>query len=163
MRFIVFVEFKNTIDRSVKFAEELFLAKDTFTVPHGRVPTNPFTMLCRLNECALAMFVSEDAGCRDTVNTTGESMSAVQARQEEARRKRRRKKRSGSSLMSCCFQGKKFSIHGIIYDSGNYGNKTERAPCRCKSIDNFIVILGHTLNYRVYVAGKSEKRYTVRR
>lgn len=51
------------------------------------------------------MFVPEDATCRDTVNTTGESMSAVQARQEEARRKRRRKKRSGSSFMSSCFQG----------------------------------------------------------
>lgn len=51
-------------------------------------------------------FVSEDANCRDTVNSTGESMSAVQARQEEARRKRRKKKRSGSSLMSSCFQGK---------------------------------------------------------
>lgn len=51
-------------------------------------------------------FVLEEASCRETANTTGESMSAVQARQEEARRKRRKKKRSGSSLMSACFQGK---------------------------------------------------------
>lgn len=46
-----------------------------------------------------------DGTCRD-VASTGETMSAVQARQEEARRKRRRKRRSGSSVVSSCFQGK---------------------------------------------------------
>lgn len=47
-----------------------------------------------------------DGTCHRDVASTGESMSAVQARQEEARRKRRRKRRSGSSVVSSCFQGK---------------------------------------------------------
>ena len=51
------------------------------------------------------MLVAGDTGCRE-VSSSGESLSAVQARQEEARRKRRKKKRSsGSSLVSSCFQG----------------------------------------------------------
>ena len=53
----------------------------------------------------------------DGVTSTGESLSAVQARQEEARRKRRRKKRSGTSLVSSCFQGKETTIAGSDFFS----------------------------------------------
>ncbi|XP_034186768.1 MAP kinase-interacting serine/threonine-protein kinase 1 isoform X2 [Osmia lignaria lignaria] len=64
----------------------------------------------------------EDATCRETVSTTtGESMSAVQARQEEARRKRRRKKRSGSSLMSSCFQ-ELYRLTGEVLGEGAYAS-----------------------------------------
>lgn len=60
---------------------------------------------------------SGDGTCRD-VASTGESMSAVQARQEEARRKRRRKRRSGSSVVSSCFQGKSSAQIGAEHERG---------------------------------------------
>ena len=63
----------------------------------------------------------EEASCRETANTTGESMSAVQARQEEARRKRRKKKRSGSSLMSACFQ-ELYKLTGEVLGEGAYAS-----------------------------------------
>lgn len=77
-------------------------------------------------------FVLEEASCRETANTTGESMSAVQARQEEARRKRRKKKRSGSSLMSACFQGKIWS-YGKIRDTLRKNERT----CRLLLCDKY--------------------------
>lgn len=61
-----------------------------------------------------------DGNCRD-VASTGESMSAVQARQEEARRKRRRKKRSGSSLVSSCFQDL-YKLTGEVLGEGAYAS-----------------------------------------
>ncbi|XP_015586396.1 MAP kinase-interacting serine/threonine-protein kinase 1 isoform X2 [Cephus cinctus] len=61
-----------------------------------------------------------DGGCRE-VASTGESMSAVQARQEEARRKRRRKKRSGSSLVSSCFQ-ELYKLTGEVLGEGAYAS-----------------------------------------
>ncbi|XP_031826994.1 MAP kinase-interacting serine/threonine-protein kinase 1 isoform X2 [Nomia melanderi] len=67
--------------------------------------------------------VARDPSCisRDTVNTSGESMSAVHARQEEARRKRRKKKRSGSSLMSSCFQ-ELYKLTGEVLGEGAYAS-----------------------------------------
>lgn len=71
---------------------------------------------------------NQEAGCgnqsgRETVDATGESMSAaaVQARQEEARRKRRRKKRSGSSIVSSCFQ-ELYRLTGEILGEGAYAS-----------------------------------------
>ncbi|XP_014474068.1 PREDICTED: MAP kinase-interacting serine/threonine-protein kinase 1 [Dinoponera quadriceps] len=61
-----------------------------------------------------------DGTCRD-VTPTGESMSAVQARQEEARRKRRRKRRSGSSLVSSCFQ-ELYKLTGEVLGEGAYAS-----------------------------------------
>lgn len=62
-----------------------------------------------------------DTGCRE-VSATGESMSAVQARQEEARRKRRKKKRSsGSSLVSSCFQ-ELYKLTGEVLGEGAYAS-----------------------------------------
>ncbi|XP_043490480.1 MAP kinase-interacting serine/threonine-protein kinase 1-like isoform X1 [Polistes fuscatus] len=63
---------------------------------------------------------ASDGTCRDVV-TTGESMSAVQARQEEARRKRRRKKRSGSSFVSTCFQDL-YKLTGEVLGEGAYAS-----------------------------------------
>lgn len=67
--------------------------------------------------------VREDTSCigRDTVKNSGESMSAVQARQEEARRKRRKKKRSGSSVMSSCFQ-ELYKLTGEVLGEGAYAS-----------------------------------------
>ncbi|XP_046423954.1 MAP kinase-interacting serine/threonine-protein kinase 1 isoform X1 [Neodiprion pinetum] len=61
-----------------------------------------------------------DGGCRE-IASNGESMSAVQARQEEARRKRRRKKRSGSSLVSSCFQ-ELYKLTGEVLGEGAYAS-----------------------------------------
>ncbi|XP_012252791.2 MAP kinase-interacting serine/threonine-protein kinase 1 isoform X3 [Athalia rosae] len=61
-----------------------------------------------------------DGGCRE-IASTGESLSAVQARQEEARRKRRRKKRSGSSLVSSCFQ-ELYKLTGEVLGEGAYAS-----------------------------------------
>ncbi|XP_072757627.1 MAP kinase-interacting serine/threonine-protein kinase 1 [Anoplolepis gracilipes] len=61
-----------------------------------------------------------DGTCRD-VTSTGESMSAVQARQEEARRKRRRKRRSGSSVVSSCFQ-ELYKLTGEVLGEGAYAS-----------------------------------------
>ncbi|XP_058794584.1 MAP kinase-interacting serine/threonine-protein kinase 1 [Phymastichus coffea] len=58
----------------------------------------------------------------DGVSSTGESMTAVQARQEEARRKRRKKKRSsGSSLVSSCFQ-ELYKLTGEVLGEGAYAS-----------------------------------------
>ncbi|XP_076238939.1 MAP kinase-interacting serine/threonine-protein kinase 1 [Calliopsis andreniformis] len=62
-----------------------------------------------------------DPTCRDRVNTTPESIRAVQARQEEARLKRRKKKRSGSSLVSSCFQ-ELYKLTGEILGEGAYAS-----------------------------------------
>ncbi|KAG7214168.1 hypothetical protein KM043_001517 [Ampulex compressa] len=63
----------------------------------------------------------DDTTSRRDVAPTGESMSAVQARQEEARRKRRRKKRSGSSLVSSCFQ-ELYKLTGEVLGEGAYAS-----------------------------------------
>ncbi|KAJ8666840.1 hypothetical protein QAD02_008502 [Eretmocerus hayati] len=58
----------------------------------------------------------------EAVTASGESMSAVQARQEEARRKRRKKKRSsGSSLVSSCFQ-ELYKLTGEVLGEGAYAS-----------------------------------------
>ncbi|XP_003423814.1 MAP kinase-interacting serine/threonine-protein kinase 1 isoform X2 [Nasonia vitripennis] len=63
-----------------------------------------------------------EAGCRADVTSTGETVSAVQARQEEARRKRRKKKRSsGSSLVSSCFQ-ELYKLTGEVLGEGAYAS-----------------------------------------
>ncbi|XP_043289176.1 MAP kinase-interacting serine/threonine-protein kinase 1 isoform X2 [Venturia canescens] len=55
------------------------------------------------------------------VTSAGESLSAVQVRQEEARRKRRRKKRSGTSLVSSCFQ-ELYKLTGEVLGEGAYAS-----------------------------------------
>ncbi|XP_011494779.1 PREDICTED: MAP kinase-interacting serine/threonine-protein kinase 1 [Ceratosolen solmsi marchali] len=62
-----------------------------------------------------------DAGSRE-ISSTGESLSAMQARKEEARRKRRKKKRSsGSSLVSSCFQ-ELYKLTGEVLGEGAYAS-----------------------------------------
>lgn len=128
----------------------------------------------RMND---GIFVSEDASCRDAVSTTGESMSAVQARQEEARRKRRKKKRSGSSLMSSCFQGK--------FDLGTYRRAVATgqlpSPLRIGGVQNclarfrecvadlatcviiaLVTCISHAIRYLTLLKFRSQERLILR-